>query len=207
LQAGFNNFDTAQYVQIASKFTKERFYHGLSHYSISDNWIACLSGKFLWIHLSAIVNPNDILKHPEGLCSQQTIVFMELLKKKGINVRSIGLGYIEGPGHFLSEAYYNGSWHLHDVTMEPSWENVVHHHRSMSYYQSNKDSLYLAYESIYDKQLFNKLLEKVVISRTNEFPAKKMLFFHQITLFFTYLLPFFFLFMVIKLFVKNQRIS
>jgi hypothetical protein len=202
LKNNFQSFDTSQYVQIVSRFTKERFYHGLSHYSISDNWIAFLSGKLVWSHLSAIVDPDDILAHPDGLCSQQTIIFMEMLKRKKINVRSVGLGFKEGPGHFLSEAHYNGVWHLHDVTMEPVWEKVVNHHKSMDYYLKNKDSLYLAYESRYDKQLFNKLLERITYGKVNEFPAKIMLLFHQITLLFTYLLPLFFLFMFIRSFDK-----
>ena len=78
-------FDTAAYVKIVSETIKQRFYFGLLHYRFAENWIAALSGKLLWSHLSAVVNPNDILKHSEGLCSQQTIVFMELLKRKKIN--------------------------------------------------------------------------------------------------------------------------
>lgn len=108
LKNNFQFFDTSKYVQIVSDFTKERFYKGLSNYSMSDNWIAYLSGKLIWSHLSAIVNPDDILKYSKGLCNQQTIVFMEILMRKKIDVRSIGLGTNEGPGHFLSEAHYNG---------------------------------------------------------------------------------------------------
>jgi len=184
------NFDTSLYVQEISDFTKARFYHGLSHYNAAENWIAYFGGKFLWSHMSAIVEPNDILKHSEGLCSQQTIVFMELLKRSHIKARSVGLGYKEGPGHFLSEVYYNNSWRLHDVTMEPQWRKVANKHRSMDYYIQHKDSLYLVYESRLDKKVFDKITEKVSYGGVNEFPAKKMLFFHKITLWITYLLPF-----------------
>jgi hypothetical protein len=201
-----SEFDTAHYVQIVSKFTKERFYHGLSHYSLSDNWIANLAGKLFWSHISAIVNPDDILKHSEGLCSQQTIVFMEILKNRGINVRSVGLGYLEGPGHFLCEVKYDNKWHLHDVTLEPKWKKVVYDHESMDYYLMNKDTLYATYESRMPKHMFNKLVEKVKYGSVNAFPARKMLLFHNITLFLTYSLPlFFFVMFAIHLFRTKRR--
>ena len=200
-------FDTAKYVQIASRFTKERFHYGLSHYSVSENWISYLSGKLLWEHLSAIVNPDDILKHSEGLCSQQTIVFMEFLMRKKINVRSVGLGYSEGPGHFLCEVYYNGGWHLHDVTKEPEWSKIENEHLSMEYYLSNKDSLYRAYQSKLEKSEFNKITERVSYGNVNEFPAKKMLFFHQATYVFTYFLPSVFLALFLYSYRKLRKRS
>jgi hypothetical protein len=197
--------DTAAYVSIASETIKKRFCFGLSNYNISDNWIAYASGKLVWSHFLGIVDPNDILKHPCGLCSQQTIVFMEILKRKGVKVRSVGLGPKEGPGHFLCEVFYKDAWHLHDVTMEPLWKKVGNHHKSIEYYLQNKDSLYLAYQMQYDKPLFYKLLNKVEFGKTNEFPAKNMLLFHKFTLFFTYLMPLFFLFMFIRALRKQKN--
>ncbi len=204
-KANLSKYDTIEFVKLISRFTKQRFYHGLSHYDISENWIAYLSGKFLWAHLSAIVDPNDILKHQEGLCSQQTIVFMELLKQKKISVRSIGLGYKEGPGHFLSEVNYSGSWHLYDVTMEPAWKKVVNHHKSIEYYLNNKDSLYLAYEGKYDRALFNKLLERVTYGKNNDFSARNMLLFHRLTLALGYLLPIIFLILFLFSILKKRN--
>ena len=201
-----SKLDTATYVSIASETIKERFCFGLSNYTISDNWIAYLSGKIVWSHFLGIVDPNEILKHPCGLCSQQTIVFMEILKQKDIKVRSVGLGPKEGPGHFLCEVFYNGSWHLHDVTMEPVWKNIANHHKSIDYYLQNKDSLYMAYQVQYNKPLFYKLLEKVELGKTSEFPAKKMILFHKITMLFTYIIPLFFLLMFIRA-LKKQKIT
>lgn len=205
--SNLTTFDTLRYVEIVSQFVKEKFHFGLSNYTISENWIAYLSGKVFWSHLSAIVNPDDILKHSEGLCSQQTIVFMELLKRKGIIVRSVGLGYPAGPGHFLSEVQFNNSWHLYDVTMEPVWYDLNNSHKSMAYYLNNKDSLFMSYENVYSKPIFNKLLEQVVYGKTDVFPAKNMKLFHQITLILTYILPILFLlglYLNIKRHSKNR---
>jgi len=192
-----SDIDTLSYVKITSDVIKKRFFHGLSHYSFKENWIAALSGKLLWDHLSAIVKPDDILNYTEGLCSQQTIVFLEILKRKGIKTRWVGLGYKEGPGHFLAEVNYHGKWHLYDVNKEPKWERITHHHESMDYYMSYPDSLFLTYEGIIERKSFNKIMEKVVFGEVNEFPAKDMLVFHSVTKLLTYLLPVFFAAMII----------
>jgi hypothetical protein len=186
---GLKEFDTAVYVKTATRFTKDRFFHGLARYDFADNWICYLSSKIAWDHFSAIVDPDDILDHAEGLCSQQSIVYMELLKKKGIKTRSVGLGYKEGPGHFLTEVFYKGSWHLHDVTMEPQWEKIKNHHESLDYYLRNKDTLFVAYEGILPRASFDKIMEKAEYGDPGEFPAKKMLWFQRITNWLTYLLP------------------
>lgn len=200
-----NFFDTLLYVNTVSDFVKERFYHGLSNYSIADNWIAFIIGKFVWSHVSAIVIPNDLLKHNEGLCSQQTIVFLALLKQKGISFRSVGLGYSKGPGHFLSEVRYQGDWHLYDVTMEPEWEKVKSKHMSMAYYQYYPDSLYLAYQYRLEKTLFDKIMERVEFGKINEMPAKNMQLFHQITKLLTYVVPVIFLLLFFWFYKKRLK--
>lgn len=188
-----DKYDTLLYVNLLTKVVKERFHHGLAKYTFSENWIAYIMDKVIWSHIGAIVSPDDILQHAEGLCSQQTIVYMEALKVKGINVRSVGLGYKEGPGHFLCEVKYGGSWHLRDVTLEPEWQKVVLKHSSISYYLQNKDSLYVVYNTRLSKPHFYKLMEKVEYGEVNDFPAKNMLIFHHFSLMTTYLLPLFFL--------------
>lgn len=197
-------FDTSAYVDLASEAIKQKFYFGLSNYTFSDNWIAYLAGKLFWSHLSAIVDPDDILKHQEGLCSQQTIVFMDLLRQKKITTRSVGLGYKEGPGHFLCEVYYKGSWHLYDVTKEPEWVKLVDTHKSMEYYLANKDSLFRVYENRMPKVIYNKITEKVKYGNANEYPAYKMLAFHHFTRLLIYFLPLLFLIMFIKSFLKSE---
>ncbi len=196
--------DTLAYVKVTSDIVKKRFYHGLSEYQLKDNWIAYLGGKMFWKHLTAIVEPDDILDYTVGLCSQQTIVFLEILKRKGIKTRWVGLGYKEGPGHFLSEVYYHGTWHTYDMDMEPKWEKVTNHHESIAYYKQYQDSLFLAYEGIVSRPLFNKIMEQVQYGEVNEFPAKKMLLFHRITKIITYLIPIFFGFLILMTLFKQK---
>lgn len=183
--------DTLAYVKVTSDIVKKRFYHGLSEYSLKDNWITYIGGKLFWNHLNAIVEPDDILDYNEGLCSQQTIVFLEILKSKGIKTRWVGLGYKEGPGHFLAEVYYQGKWHLHDVNLEPHWEKVFNHHESITYYEQYPDSLFIVYEGIISRSQYNKFMGKVKYGEANEFPAKKMRLFHRVTKIMTYFIPIF----------------
>jgi len=196
--------DTLAYVKATSDIVKKRFYHGLSEYSLKDNWISYLGAKLFWKHLNAIVEPDDILDYTQGLCSQQTIVFLEILKRKGIKTRWVGLGYKEGPGHFLAEVYYQGKWHLYDVNLEPHWEKVTNHHQSIAYYKSYKDSLFLAYEGIISKSVYNKIMEKVQYGEVNEFPAKNMLLFHRATKAVTYLIPLFLVILILITLFKQK---
>jgi hypothetical protein len=206
-----SKMDTAAYVNITSEIVKRRFYHGISHYSVHENWIAALLGQCFWSHFSAIVEPDDILLHNEALCSQQAIVFTELLKRKGITTRWVGIGKKEGPGHFLSEVYYNKDWHLYDVNKEPNWDKIKSKHNSMNYYLNNKDSLCVIYDGLLNKATLDLFLKEVRYGVPNEFPAKKMLMFHRATKAITYLLPVFFAFLIGKHFlkfrVKRKRIK
>lgn len=197
--------DTILFVRKLTATTKKRFRHGLANYSITDNWIAYLSGKLFWSHFLSIVDADDIMKHNEGLCSQQSIVYLEALKEKGISARSVGLGKKEGPGHFITEVRYENDWHVYDVSSEPDWKKTTMHHKSMAYYDHNKDTLYKAYENIMPRDFFNRVMSEVNYGKVGEFPAKKMQFFHVSTYFITILLPFFFLLLFINSIVGKDK--
>jgi hypothetical protein len=199
-------FDTARYVRVVSGTVKRRFYHGLSNYSMSKNWISYVLGKTCWSHMSAIVDADDILKYSEGLCSQQNIIFMKILQKRNITFRTVGLGTSQGPGHFLSEVRYKKGWHLYDVDLEPNWKTIAEEEKreSLEYYLYHKDLLYKVYEGKISTSTLDKLLTHVSYGKPNDFPAKKMLFFHRVTKILTYLLPLFFLVMFIWYYKKYK---
>ncbi len=205
VQHSLDKMDTGAYVNICSEIVKHRFFHGQSNYSINENWIACLSGKLVWSHLSAIVDPDDILNYNDALCSQQAIVFTEILNRKGITTRWVGWGKKEGPGHFLTEVFYNNDWHLYDVNKEPQWQKIKNKQNSMSYYLNNKDSLRIIYEGLINKTTLSQFLNQVRYGQPNEFPAKKMLLFHQVTKFITYLLPIIFVTLITREVLKNYK--
>jgi hypothetical protein len=201
----YSPMDTTFYVESLSDLIKTRFKHGLANYSLSNNWIAFVSSKLLWSHFSAIVDANDILKHEEGLCSQQTIVFLEALRTKNIPARSVGLGKKEGPGHFIAEVKIDGGWHIYDVSLEPDWSKLNTRHQSMEYYVQNTDSLFKVYQNRMSVDMFNTLIKKIDYGQVGAFPAKKMYFFHAITYVLTLLLPTLFLFLFIRSLYKKNR--
>ncbi len=202
-----DGFDTSAYVNTLSDLIKWRFRKGLATYNFQNNWIAFTMGKYLWAHFSAIVKPDDILQYNEGLCSQQTMVFMEALKRKGIDYRSVGLGFDEGPGHFLCEVRYEGAWHLYDVTLEPQWQNVALQNRSIDYYKTNVNDLYLAYESRISKDVIDKLMQRIVYGDVNKFPAANMLLIHKITFLLIWILPFISGYLLIRLLRRPKAIN
>jgi len=202
-----SSFDTLDYVVNLSEIIRQRFYHEDLKYSFSENWIAWLTGKLFWSHISFIVLSDDILKHSEAICSQQTSVFMEVLQKKGITVRSVGLGYPEGPGHYLCEVEYGGDWHLYDVSIEPDWSLISDSHKSIAYYLSRKELLYQAYEKRLPRPIFNKILERHTYGEINKLPAKHMKLLHQVMNLTTYLLPLIFALLLILLRKKSSDVK
>lgn len=110
--------NTSAFLNYLSSVVSSLFYHGYSYYSFGDNWIAALSGKFFWNDLSAIVIPDDILKHPNAACSQQTIVLMECVKRFGMDYRQIFFDH-----HFAAEVKVGNKWHYVDVNKEVNVED------------------------------------------------------------------------------------
>lgn len=111
--------NSLDYGLLLTTVIKKRFYHGFSHYSLNENWTAALAGKAVWYDLSAIVLPEDLLKYPMAACSQQGIVLIECLRRKGISYRKVMFDH-----HFAVEAYFDG-WYFFDPNMEPDFTQVA----------------------------------------------------------------------------------
>ena len=82
----------ARTVRAVDAFVRDRFVHGGSLLSYHHNWLAALAGS-LWIDLRMPMLPDDILHHRRAICSQQAIVFMEMLRRSNIHFAS-GAGTI-----------------------------------------------------------------------------------------------------------------
>src|SRR6266404_3154893 len=57
--------DSEYYATIVSMTLRGRFYHRYSYYRLGQNFLATVFAPFVNKDLSAIVIPNDILKHPD----------------------------------------------------------------------------------------------------------------------------------------------
>ena len=167
--------NTIDYVITISAAIRLRFYHGFSHFTLKENWIAAVSEKFFGYGLASKVKPADIMHHEYAACSQQAIVMMEILRRKKISYRSVGF-----PHHFALEALINGQWYYFDPNMEP---HILKEQRLESYWGAKADNLKQYYDTNRFKDLdwkFGKNLE-VTHSAVNQKFGNHVMIFHSVT--------------------------
>ncbi|MEP6677247.1 MAG: hypothetical protein ABJA78_18950 [Ferruginibacter sp.] len=136
---------TVEYVEAIKNVISERFYHGFSHLSVSQNWVAALAEKVAGYGLSCNVTPEEILKHPYAACSQQCIVLMEMLRRRNIDYRSVGF-----PHHYTLETKLQNKWYYYDPNMEPAIPNSE---REESRWKDSADYLKKYYDTTRFKDL------------------------------------------------------
>ena len=127
-----------EYAIEANNIVQNRFYHGYSTLNMKENWIAVVLEKIGPIFFSSRVKPDDILKKSYGLCSQQSIILMELLQSKGLDCRPVKF-----PDHFTVQCKIDGKWNYFDPNLEPE---VLPEQRSNQKWLVNSDSLSMAYK-------------------------------------------------------------
>jgi hypothetical protein len=211
LRSNRKETDVSEYTSLLNKTISNRFYWGYSCYDAGSNYLSLLFSKFTYWGYDAIVSPNDILKSPHAACSQQSLVMMEILRRKGISTRKVGFwGKRKQAGHFAFEVFYNGSWHFFDPTLEPDttllkkldWPDIntlVH----------NQDTLISAYKNIIETKGKDTLLDifrGYFYGSPNSFSAQNMLLFHNVTKFLSKTI--FLLFLLIHfILVKSSKVN
>lgn len=103
-------------------FVRDRFKHGFSYTPYHENWILASLGSAPPYEFSVPVNANSILRHRRAMCSQQSIVFMELLKHFGVEYAAVRMDWpasnIYDQGHFAVAAKIDGRWRYYDADLE-----------------------------------------------------------------------------------------
>lgn len=167
--------NTVEYVATITAAIRERFYHGFSHFTLKENWIAAVAEKMIGYGLASKVKPDDIMRHPYAACSQQAMVMMEILRRKGLNYRSVGF-----PHHFALEVQVQNQWCYFDPNMEPAISN---NERTEAFWGGKADNLKKYYDTIRFKDLdwkFGKGLS-VTHSAVNQRFAKNVKLFQDVT--------------------------
>jgi hypothetical protein len=164
--------NSLEYGDLLTEVIKILFYHGYSHYSLKENWIAAMAGKIIWYDLSAIVLPDDIVKYPMAACSQQSIVFIECLRRKGISFRKVAFDH-----HFAVEANFNG-WYFFDPDLEPDFTSVK---RASLQNLLDENKLYDLYKDSMSPEEVNYYLANPYYGEPNRRPAENATFFHSVT--------------------------
>lgn len=180
------------YTNLVSQVIRRRFYHGYSYYGFNDNYLAFLFSKISNQGYSAIVKTDDILKHPMGSCSQQSIVMMQLLENKGFQTRKIGFHGKKYGGHFCLEVFYNNSWHFYDANLEPDSNVLAAYDRpGIDSLVANMPVLLKAYSKNNEEEIMD-IFPTYKYGAVNVFPAPNALLFHKVTNFLSYTIWIFF---------------
>lgn len=110
----------ARIVNGIDAFVRARFVHGPAYIPLDQNWL--IRGLATMFPTVAVpVRPDAILQHNHALCSQQTMVFQELLRRYGIHFASVRMSWPMhggGDGHFALTARVDGVWRFYDADME-----------------------------------------------------------------------------------------
>jgi hypothetical protein len=164
-----------EYVQTSVTVIRKRFYHGFSHFTLSENWIAATSGKYIEEGLACKVRPDEILQHENAACSQQSIVMMALLRKKNIDYRKVGF-----PHHYALEAKIGNEWYFFDPNLEPV---MTKEQRMLASWQHKNDVLkqYYDYKRCKDLDYQFGNAQMATVGPENEVPAPNARMFHSTT--------------------------
>ncbi len=135
--------------------------------------MAALTGKFIWSDLSAIVLPDDLLRYPMAACSQQSLVMMELFRRKGIDYRMIGFDH-----HFTLEGKFGTKWYYFDNDMEPDFTAVP---RQAFSDLERKQLIETIYQKTIDTASLHKMMGHPFYGKENKAPAPNAAFFHRVT--------------------------
>jgi hypothetical protein len=134
-----------QYVELLESIISKRFYHGFSHFSLDENWIAAISGRYIKEDCACKVQPEKIMQHANAACSQQALVMMQVLRNKNISYRSVGF-----PHHYAMEVLIDNNWYFFDSNMEPTISKTE---RMLANWNHENDKL----KKYYDTNRFSDL--------------------------------------------------
>ncbi len=200
-----NQYET-NYNNLVSSVVRKRFYWGYSCYDFNNNYLALLFSKVTQWGYDAVVIPDDILKYPYAACSQQSIIMMELLKRKGFFTRKICF-YSDSikVGHFALEVFYNKAWHFRDPTLEPDTAILNKYNRpDIKFLTTHPDILCAVYSKSTKDKTFLDIFDHYKYGKTDIFPAPNALLFHKTTKFLSSSIYIFFLLLY---FILNRVIE
>lgn len=179
------NYPNRTYPGIVSEVIRNKFYHGYSYYDAGTDPFGVVLEPIVRNGATAVVIPDDIVKYPHAACSQQSIVGMEIFKRKGYDVRTVGMfDTVNQVGHFTYEVYYDNSWHFFDTNQEPDADILKKYNRpSVAFLANHPDIVGTAYRKQSDPLMFERLIKSYKLGPMNNFPAPQAYFFQRVTIF------------------------
>ena len=164
-----------EYVELLENIIENRFYHGFSHFTLNENWLAAFAGKYIKEDYACKVQPEKIMALSNAACSQQALVMMAVLRNKKISYRSIGF-----PHHYAMEVFIDNNWYFFDANMEP---RITKEQRKMTNWKHQNDNLKIYYDTNRFTDLDYKFGNGVTATTgvINEVPARNARMFQATT--------------------------
>ncbi len=167
---------------------RKKFLHGSSSIPLRGNWFLKFIDKtFPTKEITFSLSPNDIAKSNRAICSQQAVLFQELVQEFGFEYESVGFNIpllepVRGDAdnefnHYASAVKVENDWYYFDSNLEPEYDR----------YSSDIYNEILAGESarlskLYPKYKWVEIKEGMIYnSNRNVFPAKNGLLIQQIS--------------------------
>jgi len=115
---------------------RKKFMHGSSSINTKGNWLLQVADTILIDELAFSFSAEDVAKHNRAICSQQAILFQELIADFGFEYESVGfnvplLEFKEVSGdkefnHFASAVKVDNNWYYFDSNLEPIYDRKNH---------------------------------------------------------------------------------
>tara|TARA_B100001113_G_scaffold236887_1_gene194776 strand:+ start:741 stop:1598 length:858 start_codon:yes stop_codon:yes gene_type:complete len=167
---------------------RKKFLHGLATISTNGNWaIKFIDKLFPNKEIISALHPNDIVKSNRAICSQQAILFQELVKEFGFEYESVGISIpLHEPlpddinltfNHYASAVKVENDWYYFDSNLEPAYDrsNSEIYTKILAGELSEFNKLYPGYK-------FKEIKYGMIYtSNRNTFPAKKGVLIQQIS--------------------------
>ena len=177
---------------LVDDYVRMKFHHGYSSIDWYDNWFLSFLNFFLpQYYFNSMMKPNDIIQQDYAICSQQSIVFQDVIRDYGFDYGSLRF-FIPKFSHFTSAVKVEGEWYFFDSNMEPQYDR-----RDSSFFKAIISGDESILEQIYsqtkvlDPQSVEELINTfqvedvtegmIVLSDINTFPAPRGVFIQNIS--------------------------
>jgi len=201
-----NNFEGIDIPIYIDEIVRKKYFHQTAYISADTNWILVGADYFFpERYFLTAMDPEDLAKKNHGICSQQAIIFQELIKNYQFEYASIRFS-IRIPnsnnfGHFVNAVKVDGDWFYFDPNMEPIYDRK----NSLIFkkiFEGDKEIL----KQLYPQYNFNLYTKEMVTFRDlNRFPAKRGVMFQEITQFLSN--SSWFLFLIFSLLLRSLSLK
>jgi|TARA_Y100000031_G_scaffold138821_1_gene165059 hypothetical protein len=175
------NYSGIEIPILVDDIVRRKYFHSTAYIQNETNWILKIADTFFpeKVFLSAM-KPKDLIKFNHAICNQQAIIFQDIIKDLGFEFASIGFDIRtknKNIGHFVSAVKVNQDWFYFDSNMEPKYNR-----KDSSVFLRILDGDKNIFKKLYPEFDLEYLTEDMITFRDlNKFPARKGVFFQNIT--------------------------